>query len=242
MWEVALPRAARAELKVGIVLVGFNPDVVPGPAPTLLLGLAGSELPQGVVAPGERVADAMVRVASSAGVDISPGRRARRPQVYLLLASDALEPDRVLTLWHYCCVPADAMVPPGVWVEFSGSARITREPVVRAALARVMSEGRFLAGALQLLPDVFTSEDLFRLHVALHGVQAGSERTFRRRVQELRAGGIIVPVRENEVDTMRGHVPRFRSTPGTGGRPPELLRFLGGGEQELFSVLRSRRT
>jgi hypothetical protein len=44
------------------------------------------------------------------------------------------------------------------------------------------------------------------------------------------------------VTQLRLRVPRFRSPAGTGGRPPELLRYSGsGGEDEQLASLRARR-
>jgi hypothetical protein len=100
-----------------------------------------------------------------------------------------------------------------------------------------------VAGAVTLLGEVFTGDDLLRVHVALHGGPEGSERTFRRRVQELRDSGVLKPVREADVAALRLRVTRFRSPAGTGGRPPELLRYAGsGGENEQLAVLRARRS
>ena len=97
--------------------------------------------------------------------------------------------------------------------------------------------------AAALLGDVFTGDDLLRLHIALHGGPKSSERTFRRRVQELRDSGVLRPVRDSEVAALRLRVPRFRSPAGTGGRPPELLRYSGsGGEEEQLAGLRTRRS
>jgi hypothetical protein len=49
-------------------------------------------------------------------------------------------------------------------------------------------------------------------------------------------------VRDTEVAALRLRVPRFRSPAGTGGRPPELLRYSGaGGEDEQLAALRARR-
>jgi hypothetical protein len=94
-----------------------------------------------------------------------------------------------------------------------------------------------------LLGEVFTGDDLLRLYNALHGEPEGSERTFRRRVQELRDSGVLKPVRDSEVAALRLRVARFHSPAGTGGRPPELLRYTGtGGEQEQLAVLRTRRS
>jgi hypothetical protein len=112
----------------------------------------------------------------------------------------------------------------------------------RAALERLRQETRHLAGAAALVGEVFTGDDLLRVHMALHGGPEGSERTFRRRIQELRDTGVLRSVRESEVAQLRLRVPRFRSPAGTGGRPPELLRYSGsGGEAEQLAALRARR-
>jgi hypothetical protein len=100
-----------------------------------------------------------------------------------------------------------------------------------------------VAGAAALLGEVFTGDDLLRLHIALHGGPRSSERTFRRRVQELRDAGILKSVPEREVTTLRQRNARFRSPAGTGGRPPELLRYSGsGGDEEQLAGLRARRS
>ena len=114
---------------------------------------------------------------------------------------------------------------------------------LRTALDKLRADTKTVAGAVTLLGDVFTGDDLLRLHIALHGGPQSSERTFRRRVQELRDGGVLRPVRDSEVPALRLRVPRFRSPAGTGGRPPELLRYSGsGGEDEQLAGLRARRS
>ena len=120
--------------------------------------------------------------------------------------------------------------------------RCSGAAALRSALDRLRADTRQLAGAAALVGDVFTGDDLLRLHVALHGGPEGSERTFRRRIQELRDSGVLRPVRDTEVAALRLRVPRFRSPAGTGGRPPELLRYSGaGGEDEQLAALRARR-
>jgi hypothetical protein len=114
---------------------------------------------------------------------------------------------------------------------------------LRQATERLRQDARQVGGAASLLGDVFTGDDLLRLHVALHGGPEGSDRTFRRRIQELRDGGLLRPVADREVATLRARVPRFRSPAGTGGRPPELFRYAGtGGETEQLVALRARRS
>jgi hypothetical protein len=113
---------------------------------------------------------------------------------------------------------------------------------LKAATDRLRGDTRTVAGAAALLGEVFTGDDLLRLHIALHGGPRSSERTFRRRVQELRDAGILKSVPEREVATLRQRHARFRSPAGTGGRPPELLRYSGsGGEDEQLAGLRARR-
>jgi hypothetical protein len=113
---------------------------------------------------------------------------------------------------------------------------------LRLATERLRQDTRQVGGAAALLGDVFTGDDLLRVHVALHGGPEGSDRTFRRRIQELRDGGLLRPVADRDVAALRARVPRFRSPAGTGGRPPELFRYAGtGGENEQLVSLRARR-
>ena len=136
-------------------------------------------------------------------------------------------------------VPYTEEVAPGRW----SSPGRGGQGALKAALERLRAETKNVAGAAALIGDVFTGDDLLRLHIALHGGPKGSERTFRRRVQELRDGGVLRPVPDREVAALRLRVPRFRSPAGTGGRPPELLRYSGsGGEEEQLAGLRARRT
>jgi hypothetical protein len=141
-------------------------------------------------------------------------------------------------------VPFAKLAGPGAWTSTGRGLRLDAGDTAafREALERLRTDTRQLAGAAALLGEVFTGDDLLRLHVALHGGPEGSERTFRRRIQELRDAGVLKPVRDSDVAALRLRVPRFRSPAGTGGRPPELLRYSGsGGEDEQLAALRARR-
>jgi hypothetical protein len=147
--------------------------------------------------------------------------------------------------WYYATAPYAEVAAPGQWVSAIRAPKLDAAgtAALRAALEQLRSDTRQVGRAAGLLGEVFTGDDLLRLHVALHGGPDGSERTFRRRVQELRDSGVLKPVRDNEVAALRLRFPRFRSPAGTGGRPPELLRYAGaGGEDEQLAGLRARRS
>ena len=240
-----MAKAAQATLGVGVVIFSFDPE--PGTAASRALQVltVRKGLPKGdLVEARERFADAAVRLAAAAGAELG-GRRARGASRLQLVTVDD-EPGRGarhVTAWYSGSVPHRPDLE-GDWVAAGRGGRLdaSDSAALRSALDRLRQETRTLAGAAALLGEVFTGDDLLRLYNALHGGPEGSERTFRRRVQELRDGGVLRPVRESEVAALRLRVPRFRSPAGTGGRPPELLRYSGsGGEDEHLAALRARR-
>ena len=155
---------------------------------------------------------------------ISAGRRSPRGAQRLHLVSVDDDPARArsVTVWYYAAAPFGAFGGPGTWSATGRGLRLDAQgaAALRGALDSLRADTRQLAGAAALIGDVFTGDDLLRLHVALHGGPEGSERTFRRRIQELRDSGVPRPVRDTEVAALRLRVPRFRSPAGTGGRPP----------------------
>jgi hypothetical protein len=243
-----MAKAAPAALAVQAVVFGFDPD--PGTAPSRALHVltVGRSLPAADVERNERFVDAAQRAVSAAGLQLGGGRRGRGGVSPLQLAGIDDEPsrgNRTVTAWYMATAGFD-QEPGGAgrWASVGRGLRLdgSAAGALRAATERLRADTRTVAGAAALLGDVFTGDDLLRLHVALHGGPRSSERTFRRRVQELRDAGVLRSVRETEVATLRMRHARFRSPAGTGGRPPELLRYSGsGGEEEQLAGLRARR-
>src|ERR1700694_4651043 len=241
-----MARGATAALSAGVAVFGFDPE--PGtPAGRALHVLA----PRGTVPMADRearkrFADAAAGAVEQAGLNLGSRRGARRDQrLHLVTVEDEPARSRSVTAWYYATVPFGKLAGPGAWTSTGRGLRLdaTDAAAFRDALERLRTDTRQLAGAAALLGEVFTGDDLLRLHVALHGGPEGSERTFRRRIQELRDAGVLKPVRDSEVAALRLRVPRFRSPAGTGGLPPELLRYSGsGGEDEQLAALRARRT
>jgi hypothetical protein len=243
-----MAKAAPAALAVQAVVFGFDPD--PGTAPSRALHVltAGRGLPTAEVERNERFIDAAQRAAGAAGLQLG-GRRGRAAASPLQLVGVDDEPGRgarTVTAWYMATAsfdqePAGA----GKWASVGRGLRLDTASTgaLKAATDRLRADTRTVAGAAALLGDVFTGDDLLRLHVALHGGPKSSERTFRRRVQELRDAGVLRSVPEREVAALRLRHPRFRSPAGTGGRPPELLRYSGsGGDDEQLAGLRARRS
>jgi ADP-ribose pyrophosphatase YjhB (NUDIX family) len=235
-----------ATLSAGVAVFGFDPE--PGtPASRALHVLTVKRtLPTGDLGPKERFTEAALRAASEAGIDLGGGRRTTRSgqRLHLVGVDDDPTRARSVTVWYYAAAPYGPLAGPGAWSATGRSLHLDAPgtSALRSALDRLRADTRQLAGAAALVGDVFTGDDLLRLHVALHGGPEGSERTFRRRIQELRDSGVLRPVRDSEVAALRLRVPRFRSPAGTGGRPPELLRYSGaGGEDEQLAALRARR-
>ena len=242
---MAKATASQAALAVRVVVFGFDPD--PGAAPKSALHVltAGRALPGGPVETGERFAEAALAYASDAGVDLGGKRAKSKSPLHLVGLDDAPGRSRQVTACFYATAGYSEVEQPGQWAAVQRAPKLDAgsTAALKAALETLRSDTRHVAGATALLGDVFTGDDLLRLHVALHGGPEGSERTFRRRVQELRDGGVLKPVRDNEVAALRLRNPRFRSPAGTGGRPPELLRYAGaGGEDEQLAGLRARRS
>jgi hypothetical protein len=240
-----MTRGATGALSAGVAVFGFDPE--PGtPASralnvlTLRRGLLRADLE-----PRDRFEGAALRAVEGAGLHLGSRRGGRgAQQLHLVAVEDDPGRARSVTVWYYATAPFGKFGGPGAWSSAGRGLRLDAADTaaMRQALDRLRADTRQLAGAAALLGDVFTGDDLLRLHVALHGGPEGSERTFRRRIQELRDAGVLRPVRDSEVAALRLRVPRFRSPAGTGGRPPELLRYSGsGGEDEQLAALRARR-
>ncbi|HEX6537686.1 MAG TPA: hypothetical protein VF155_00715 [Candidatus Dormibacteraeota bacterium] len=239
-----MARGVTAALSAGAAVFAFDPEAGTPPSRALHVLTVRRRLPQGELEQRDRFTDAAGRAVEEAGVDLG-GRRGRdASRLRLVEIDDAPGRSRAVTVWYYTTAPFAKLPGPGIWSVSGRGLRLDGEDgaAFRAALERLRGDTRQLAGAAALLGDVFTGDDLLRLHNALHGGPEGSERTFRRRIQELRDAGVLRTVRDSEVASLRLRVPRFRSPAGTGGRPPELLRYSGsGGEGEQLAALRARR-
>ena len=236
---------AQASLGVRVAVFGFDPDPETSAARALHVLTVRQGLPAAELDARETFEEAGLRAVTEAGVRLEPGRRGRGRLRLVGLDDPPAARTRAVTAWYYATVPYGEIPRPAVWVPANRGLRLEAADgaAFRAALERLRGDSRHVAGAIGLLGEVFTGDDLFRLYSALHGDPEGSERTFRRRVKELRDAGVIKPVRDSDVAALRFRVPRFRSPTGTGGRPPELLRYAGtGGEEEQLAVLRARRT
>ena len=236
-----MARGVTAALSAGVAVFGFDPEAGTPAGRALHVLTLRRRLPQADLEARDRFADAAQRAVGEAGLDL--GRRGGQ-RLHLVDVADAPGRSRSVTVWYYATAPYGKLPGPGVWSPAGRGLRLDAadQAAFRVALERLRADTRHLAGAAALLGDVFTGDDLLRLHNALHGGPEGSERTFRRRIQELRDSGVLRTVRDSEVAALRLRVPRFRSPAGTGGRPPELLRYSGsGGEDEQLAALRARR-
>jgi ADP-ribose pyrophosphatase YjhB (NUDIX family) len=242
-----MAKAAPAALAVQAVVFSFDPD--PGTPPTRALHVltVNRSLPGADVERNERFAEAAQRAVEAAGGQVGGGRRRSGASPLQLVGVDD-EPGRgarTVTAWYMVTAPYDPEAGgAGKWSSVGRGLRLdgAAANALKAATDRLRADTRTVAGAAALLGDVFTGDDLLRLHIALHGGPRSSERTFRRRVQELRDAGILRSVPEREVTALRQRHGRFRSPAGTGGRPPELLRYSGsGGDEEQLAGLRARR-
>lgn len=239
-----MSKAAQATLRVAVAVFSFDPDPATVPARAARVLTVGRGLPSGDVDPRERFEEAALRVVAETGLHLEGGRR-RSGRLSLVAVDDEPSKSRTVTAWYYAAVPLTDAPAGGGWTPVSRIPRLEKSQAsgLKAAMDRLRSDTRNVAAAAALLGDVFTGDDLLRFHTALHGGPQGSERTFRRRVQELRDSGVLKPVRDSEVRALRLQVARFRSPAGTGGRPPELLRYSGtGGEEEQLAALRARRS
>jgi len=240
-----MARGVTAALSAGVAVFGFDPEAgIPASRAVRVLTLRRG-LPKADLEARDHFSDAAIRAAGEAGLSLG-GRRGGRgnQRLHLVNVADAPGRGRSVTVWYYATAPFGKFGGPGTWSPVGRGLRLDAADgeALRVALERLRADTRQLAGAVALIGDVFTGDDLLRLHVALHGGPEGSERTFRRRIQELRDSGVLRSVRDSEVAALRMRVPRFRSPAGTGGRPPELLRYSGtGGEDEQLAALRARR-
>jgi hypothetical protein len=237
----------QASLGVMVAVFGFDPSPETAPNRALHVLTVRQGLPAADLDARETFEAAGTRAVEEAGLRLEGGRKGRGGRLHLVGLADPPSGgrSRAVTAWYYATVPYTEVSRPAVWALAGRGLRLGAADAAafRAALDRLRAESRHVAGAVSLLGEVFTGDDLLRLYVALHGGPEGSERTFRRRVQELRDSGVLKPVRDSEVAALRLRVARFRSPAGTGGRPPELLRYAGtGGEEEQLAVLRTRRS
>jgi hypothetical protein len=239
-----MARGATGELSSGAAVFGFDPEPRTPASRALHVLTIRRGLPRADLGPRERFAEAASRAVADAGLDLGARRGRGGQRLHLVSVEDEPGRARNVTVWYYATASFGKFGGPGAWSAAGRGLRLDAgdAEALRGAIERLRQDTRQLAGAAALLGDVFTGDDLLRLHVALHGGPEGSERTFRRRIQELRDAGVLRPVRDNEVAALRLRVPRFRSPAGTGGRPPELLRYSGsGGEDEQLAALRARR-
>lgn len=240
-----MAKAAPAALAVQAVVFSFDPDPGTTPSRALHVLTSGRSLPTAEVERSERFVDAAQRAIEAAGGQVGGGRRRGGAPLQLVGVDD--EPsrgNRTVTAWYMAVAPYDEGAGGAKWASVGRGLRLEggAAAALKAATERLRADTRTVAGAAALLGEVFTGDDLLRLHIALHGGPRSSERTFRRRVQELRDAGILRSVPEREVTALRQRNARFRSPAGTGGRPPELLRYSGsGGEEEQLAGLRARR-
>ena len=237
---------AQASLAVTVAVFGFDPSPDTPSSRALHVLTVREGLPKAELDARESFEEAGARAVEEAGLHLDGGRRGRASRLRLVGLDDPPGGrSRAVTAWYYATVPFVEVPRPAMWGQATRGLRrnAADAPAFRASLERLRADSRHVAGAVALLGDVFTGDDLLRLYKALQGDSEGSERTFRRRVQELRDNGVLRPIRESEVPALRLRVARFRSPAGTGGRPPELLRYAGtGGEQEQLAVLRTRRS
>lgn len=241
-----MARAAQAAISVGVAVFGFDADPGVPPSRALQVLTVRRGLPGADVETRERLAAAATRTVAEAGLALNSRRPGRVERLHLVGFDD--EPGRgarTITCWYYATAPLGDLDGTGAWAAAGRGLKLEarQAAALRQATDRLRQDARLVGGAASLLGDVFTGDDLLRVHVALHGGPEGSDRTFRRRIQELRDGGLLRPVPEREVAALRARVPRFRSPAGTGGRPPELFRYAGtGGENEQLVALRARRS
>ncbi len=240
-----MARGAQAAIAAGVAVFGFDADPGVPPSRALQVLTLRRALPRGELEARERFSAAATRLAGSAGVDLTTKRGGRGDRLHLVeIDDDPGRGARTVTAWYYATAPLADAAGPGAWSATGRGLRLDARDsaALRQASERLRQDARQVAGAAALLGDVFTGDDLLRVHIALHGGPEGSDRTFRRRIQELRDSGLLRPVAEREVAALRARVPRFRSPAGTGGRPPELFRYAGtGGENEQLVSLRARR-
>ena len=241
-----MARAAQAAISVGIAVFGFDADPAVPAGRALQVLTVRRALPREEVEAGERFVDAALRSATAAGVDLGGRRAGRSDRLHLVAVED--DPGRgprTVTAWYYATARMGGTEGSGAWSLLGRGLRLDARDsaALRLATERLRQDARHVGAAAALIGEVFTGDDLLRVHVALHGGPEGSDRTFRRRIQELRDGGLLRPVPDREVPALRLRVPRFRSPAGTGGRPPELFRYSGSGSgSEQLVALRARRS
>ncbi|GAC1569843.1 MAG: hypothetical protein NVS3B18_01450 [Candidatus Dormibacteria bacterium] len=238
--------ATQATLEVRVAVFAFDPEPGLAPARALQVLIVNRALPCASVERAESFADAALRAVAAAGLDGAGrrGRGGRAVSLRLVGIGEEAGRNRTVTPWYLTTAHYEPPNGAGQWVPAGRAPRLDARDAaaLKAAHSQLRADTRYVAGAAALLGEVFTGDDLLRVHVALHGGPEGSERTFRRRVQELRDTGVLKPVRESEVLSLRQRYPRVRSPAGTGGRPPELLRYAGGGDHEQLAGLRARRS
>jgi ADP-ribose pyrophosphatase YjhB (NUDIX family) len=172
-----MTKGAMAALSAGVAVFGFDPE--PGtPASRALHVLTLKRtLPTGDLGPKERFAEAALRAATEAGIDLGVRRGTRGGQrLHLVGVEDDPARARSVTVWYYAAAPFGAIPGPGVWSATGRGLHLDAPgaSALRTALDRLRADTRQLAGAAALVGEVFTGDDLLRLHVALHGGPEGS--------------------------------------------------------------------
>src|SRR5579884_3326119 len=163
-----MAKGVTAALSAGVVVFGFDPE--PGtPANRALHVLtARRALPRAELEARERFTDAAERAVSAAGLELG-GRRRAPQRLHLVMLEDDPGRARAVTAWYYAAVAFAEHADQAGWTSVGRSLRLPAadNAAFRGALDRLRQDTRQLAGAVALLGDVFTGDDLLRLHVAL---------------------------------------------------------------------------
>src|SRR5579884_1276548 len=166
---MAMARGVTAGLSAGVAVFGFDagPGTPAGRALHVLTLRRG--LPQVGLEGRERFTDAAQRALAEAGM--GGGRRGARPSQPLRLVTIAEDTGRARSVvaWYYTMAPFAPVEGGAVWTPVGRGLRLDARDgeALRAALDRLRVDTRQLAGAAALLGDVFTGDDLLRLHIAL---------------------------------------------------------------------------
>ncbi|MBV8195653.1 MAG: hypothetical protein JOY80_09005, partial [Candidatus Dormibacteraeota bacterium] len=162
-----MARGVTAALSAGVAVFGFDPDVDTPASRALHVLCLRRRLPQADLEARERFTDAAVRAVEDAGLDLGGRRGGREAQrLHLVDVGDALGRARSVTVWYYATAPFTRLPGPGAWSAAGRTLRLEAEDAAafRVALDRLRADTKQLAGAAALLGDVFTGDDLLRLH------------------------------------------------------------------------------
>src|SRR5450432_1614114 len=149
-----MARPAQAAMAAAVAVFGFDADPGVSPSRALQVLTVRRGLPRGEVEARERFADAALRVAGIAGVDLGGRRAARSERLHLVgIDDDPGRGARTVTVWYYATGRAGESAGAGTWSSVGGRGlRLDARDgaALRQATERLRQDARQVGGAAAL--------------------------------------------------------------------------------------------